>query len=746
MAYAFSAIDELLKGSQPGSDIQGSDIFASGSPQQVGAQTQGTAKDGDGIQSKTVDEGGGVSNAANPGAVSSGSDTATDSNLAADRIAVKENVGKTEKPSAIDSMRDQLAANTTRLQSEADAYLAGEKGKQQYSSDKNTVAAATNANRDQGAFDYISSLLGTGKAKQAGEFEASDVGVKDVDYLKTDAGLKQLITKGKDPRFSSGMAAFDLRALKKTPEFNQTIGGIQQGQKDLYSRAGALGDELATQVGEYGQGQLTEAQKAVRRYLGDSRDELTRVNEAEAMAYNRDLAGLDLAALGDPARQVAAQAVRGRLDQTTPYASNFVDPNAVAERDFIRRNRELGAQDFVSRDEAARYNNIMSLLGEGGQNWLESAALPENNYTVDNAALERALLADAQSKYGVYEDQTNQEIQRIRNEAQARGDAEDARLAALLETQGTADWQRQQGRAALEGSSFYDAMKDFITPDMYDAATGYQLTAPEMRDLGWEDMLRADEAENLNRLSGTIGAGQDYYAGSYTANDPNRFNSGLYLADMEERLRQARGVTPSQQSGIPNTGISLGGNVASGAPDISIPGLPGTNDAIRESKALGGAVGEVGQNIGNAAQDYLVSGLESAPGGKGATGSYAKARESAEAEAAQAAARRAANERRSTQPRGNRGGFGFGSRLGDSIGGAVGLSKDAIKQLEADALRKRLYEANDSIVSNTKAAGGSVANAVKGAVGDVVSGAKNVGGDIAKTAKRINPFKKFRRF
>ena len=227
MAYAFSAIDELLKGSQPGSDIQGSDIFASGSPQQVGAQTQGTAKDGDGIQSKTVDEGGGVSNAANPRAVSSGSDTGTDSNLTADRIAVKENVGKTEKPSAIDSMRDQLAANTTRLQSEADAYLAGEKGKQQYSSDENTVAAATNANRDQGAFDYISSLLGTGKAKQAGEFEASDVGVKDVDYLKTDAGLKQLITKGKDPRFSSGMAAFDLRALKKTPEFNQTIGGIQ---------------------------------------------------------------------------------------------------------------------------------------------------------------------------------------------------------------------------------------------------------------------------------------------------------------------------------------------------------------------------------------------------------------------------------------------------------------------------------------------------------------------------------------
>ena len=730
MAYAFSAIDELLKGTPSGGEVQPSNIFAAESAPTVGAQTQATANKED-TGTKTVSEGTMDAAPSNPSATGK-STPSMDTNITADRAAITENIGKTQKPSAIDSMKGQLEANTERLQKEADQYLGKEKEKQNYTYDQNTVNAATRANRDEGAYNYISSLLGNTKAKEAGDFAASDVGVKNIDYLDTDAGLKKLISQGKDPRYSAGMSAFDLRTLRKTPEFNRNIADIKQQQKSLYGDVDTLSDDLAKQIQSYGAEQLGTAQSAVRGYLSSAQDRLRQQNEDEALAYNRDLAGLDLAALGDPVRQEAAAAVRARLEAANPYASRFIDPNSVDAKDFIRRNQELSAQDFISGDEAATYNNIMKLLGGGGQTWSESLGTPDQNYNIDRTALENQLLSNAESRYNIYAGETGSEIQRMKDAAEARANQEDARLAGLLDTQGTSDWQNEQAKQALEGSDFYKAMEKYITPEMLNAS-GYINEAPALADLGWQDVLSNEEALKLNELSGSIGAGQNYQGGGYNPMDPNRFDQDRYLADMRQRLieRQALG------SGSVSPSINVSGGDSAG-------GGQSFGDAL--SQGPGGLASGAGV-LGEAAKDYIVDYANTMPGGEAITGTANKAFNSAEARQAMAAREAAAralnynNSPYSTYSSGP-GSWGGGSNS------PVNLPVSPYKAAEEAALRARLLAANKAYDASQGVKGtvGDIVSGVKNVGGDIASGAKNVGGDIARAAKKItSPFKKLRR-
>lgn len=706
MAYAFSAIDELLKGQQGGEPVQGSNIFAAESPTQVGAQTQ---DGGEGSMeaetgTKTVAEGGTGTGtkATTPEATGGTESQAATAKTVADKAAVQANIGKTAEPAALGGIKQQLEANQQRLQKEAEDYMKTEQGRQTYAYDQPTVQRAISG-QDQGAFDYIGQLLGTQSAKPVKEFKASDVGVRDVDYLGTEAGLKQLLARGKDPRYTGGMAAFDLRALQKTPGFGQTVRDIQGEQERLQQAVGTTAQDVESRAGLYGEQQLAGAKESVQGLLRAAQNALVQGNIDEAAMYNQQLQGLDVGAIGGEAAAQAAENLRQRISGVDPYVSGFIDPALVDPRAYLSRGQELGAERFVSADEAAQFNRIMSLLGEGGQAWSESLPVTDaaTNFAIDRAALENQLLQEAQGRYGAYETQTQGQIEAIRQAAQARADAEDARRAAVLAGQEAPEWARSEAQRAIEEAGIQGADVGYLDP------TQYMGTTPDLGDLGAADVMTAAEAEEINRLGRTIRGGPTgEVAGGYSLADPNRFDRERFLEDMRRVVNERAALA----QGVPGFETMAGGGTGGGGAG----GLP-------------------------SAQDFLVSAAEQLPGGKGVTGAVRQAYDMISPVTD--------FYRRQYTPQIGRGGF---SSMGVPRGIAEPIQSAANKATET-YLRQRLMAANQAL----EADGGIVERAV----GDVVSGAKQLGGQLAAGAKQLggdiasgvketirNPFNRLRRW
>lgn len=723
MAYAFSAIDELLKGQQGGEPVQGSNIFAAESPAQVGAQTQDGADRSMEAETgtKTVAEGGmGTGDKATTPEAGGGKESqAATTKSMADKAAVQANIGKTAEPTALEGIKGQLAANQARLKKEAEDYMKAEKGRQTYAYDQPTVQRAISG-QDQGAFDYIGQLLGTQSAKPVEEFKASDVGVKDVDYLGTEAGMKQLLARGKDPRYTGGMAAFDLRALQKTPGFGQTVRDIQGEQERLQQAVGTTAQDVEGRAGLYGEQQLAGAKESVQGLLRAAQNALVQGNIDEAAMYNQQLQGLDVGAIGGEAAAQAAENLRQRISGVDPYVAGFIDPASVDPRAYLSRGQELGAERFVSADEAAQFNRIMSLLGEGGQAWSESLPVTDaaTNYAVDRAALENQLLQEAQRGYGAYEATTQGQIDAIRQAAQARADAEDARRAAVLAGQEAPEWARGEAQRAIEEAGIQGADVGYLDP------TQYMGTAPDLGDLGAADVMTAAEAEEINRLGRTIRGGPTgEVAGSYALADPNRFERERFLEDMRRVVNERAALA----QGVPSPSVGgLAGGGGTGTPiDQSLAGAP-------EALAQGARV------LGEGAQDFLVDYIEGRPGGKAYTGT----------------ARRAYDVispavdfyRRQYAPQFGRGG-GFSS-MGVPQDVAAPIQSAADRATEA-YLRQRLMAANQALEAGGGMAERAVGDVVAGAKqlgGQVAAGAKQLGGDIASGVKETirNPFRRLR--
>ena len=113
-----------------------------------------------------------------------------------------------------------------------------------------------------------------------------------------------------------------------------------------------------------------------------------------------------------PRVDAALAAARGDMAASNPLATRFLDPNSINYGDYMARGGHLGADAFVDDREAGRYNNIQGLLDNGGDLWATSAAHTDanKNYTANQAAMSKALQADAGSKFGVYKTDTQKQI------------------------------------------------------------------------------------------------------------------------------------------------------------------------------------------------------------------------------------------------------------------------------------------------------------------------------------------------
>ena len=398
MAYAYSQIDNLLQNQQQNN----ANIFQQGQQGQ-GGQQQGQGQQGQQGQNPVITStdadstggGGGGGNSNSAGSSSSGSSHAPAFNnfQTSDSAAVGAAANKTQAPSALGQVSQQLHTADQGLQDAANSYVTTGKAGQSYSIPTGDIDKAIGG--DPGTSSSVTSLLNRSTINPVADFKAPSVTAADSGNLATDAGLQQLVARGQRPTYTSGDAAFDLGALHRTNGFNGQVSGLQGQQADLQQKANDLQISQPKAVSDYGTGQLQLAQGDAKGYLTGKSSAIDANDQAQADAKNAALAALRNPTAPDAAGQAAV--LQGLQDVDKNYtgdktAWNYQDSlhNAGVNPNLYRTvHGDYGASDFTTGDEAKQYNQIQALLGLGGSRVAAGALGPDVTY--DQAGLESGI-------------------------------------------------------------------------------------------------------------------------------------------------------------------------------------------------------------------------------------------------------------------------------------------------------------------------------------------------------------------
>lgn len=534
MAYAYSAIDDLLSNQQPAKQ----DIFAAPQPGDQGmVQTQPT---GGPEPVKTSTEGEGASGGAvtNPAAGSTSSSAGPVSDTSkSDRAAAMANVGKTSAPAALTGIGNQLTARAQGLQDEANSYVTAQKANQSYAMQAPDYEKAIAGDKDK--FAGITNLLTRQNINSVDEFKPTNVTVKDSDLLSTDAGLRNLIQRGQKPTYTAGQAQFDLGALKRTPSFQENVRALQTSQADLQKQAADYQAAKQKEVEDYGTQALQAAQTGARDYLGRQSAAIDAANEAEAAAKNKILAQYRTGGAPDSAAAIAAakDAVLKRLQQTDPRSTRFVKDAVTDPAAYASVHGDYGRDDFVSPEEAQRFNSIMQLLGQGDVRSASSALGPD--YSYDQDAIQNKLLDQTSKLRSSADTADTAELKKIIAAAQLRADQDDARRK--IDPAKVIASEAAKARAGI-GNAF---LPYFQGDESFDASPYFTQNAA---DLGASDVYSQKEADRLNWLAQDLGRNDHYQAGTkqlgqagYTFNAP-AYQAALtsFISSQIPRIEQQR--------------------------------------------------------------------------------------------------------------------------------------------------------------------------------------------------------------
>jgi hypothetical protein len=564
MAYAFAKTVDQVTGGQDPDKI---DVFGGGGGsvfQQPGADVQAattkTSTAGD------LGEAGGSGGGGGEGAAEMKEPAAPDQSK-----ALEANIGKTQAPAAIQGIRGQVKAGQEGLQQAADEYTKAYKTEYNRALDKSELDKALQGGGE--ATKKVSSDLAKTSAGPVKGFEgASDYGVSDVKYLQNDAGLKHLASRGQDPRYSSGMAAFDVMLMNKDKNFQNLVNQVRGEASALEQTIQETPDTLREAAQTYADTSLSDWQKGARDYIGAAKADTMAENVRDAEQYITNVAANNLL----PEAQKQAEAERQAMENE--IVARFGERGLKQFRDtygstnfgdYIRAADTSGIdyRSMLDEDEATLLNQAAYLLGEGGQAYGAAGDLgPDFEFDADR------LWADIMGGTGAARRKADEagetRMDEILGAAQTRADEEDAAIAGMAgegysqildeAVRGFAgdiplinepDWRGMDDPEMIDMSrltpgtdEYFQAQEhnrmvadfvpeerperrdrtgetwlDYYDPSMLEGFTGGSLAesnpALASQDLVDLDMLTQEEADELNAIAADIGVRGGYQAG-----------------------------------------------------------------------------------------------------------------------------------------------------------------------------------------------------------------------------------------
>lgn len=567
MAYAFSSIKRAMQG--PTADADKQDIFGGQATTTNTVEEQQQLGGNAGVKTSTEGEIGG-SSAGSPEGQSEAPAT-VEQGQSAGRAALRASLGKTKSPKALDDVSAAITARDQELTKEADTYTSAAKPKFNYAVGNEDIEKAIGG--DVETQGKVKGLLGKATIDPVDSFKPeTDVQVQDAIKLQSDPGLQELMARGQGPTYSRGESAFDLRALKRTPGFTNTLGAIAASQEALNQRKRDLGGTTTKAVEEYGKGQLDAAKKGATDYLVGQETALAESNAAQAKEAQDKLDNLRRQGLSATAGDVKAvlrdlQAKYGEID---PRVVRFIEQaagvnlkgesvynlaSAKIDPGQFQKFRETpyAADDFYDEGEASRFNSIMGLLGKGGPQKV-AGAQDAGAYSFDRDAYADAVSQGAYGMRGEQDTKNLSEIDEIRRLAQERADAADAGWLGLNPGD---EATRLAAEARGSGGSFFDPnLAQYYEKYFPKGETGIDPASfytGDTRDLQWSDVLSASDAAKMNALAEDAAIDDRYSAGSAALGSQASFNRDAYLNALRAKIDEAikRDATPVAPTDAP---------------------------------------------------------------------------------------------------------------------------------------------------------------------------------------------------
>lgn len=443
MAYAFSALNNVI-----GQQANQNNIFNqnnTANPNQNGQQT--TQSSSTNMNSAPPQQ---PSAPAPVSAQTIGGDQSS-----ATRAAFKANTGKTDQPKALGDIDSQIQNNQQRLQDEANNYTQNQQSKIQQATSYTDGDLDAAAGNDLNAANKIKDLYNSQSAPVE-RFGATDINIKDADLLGTNEGLKSLVSRGQDENYTGGMASFDLGVLQKDPRFSSLIQGLSGKASALGQQERDLEDQKTNDLQTLADNSYTQAKAGILSGVNTRTNAINQANAQEAAAANQRL--VELRQNGNPEAEKAflnslSDNVKAKLMAADPKAAALMNTSNINARDYLKVRGDYNANDFVSGDEASRFNNLMSLIGSGGTLAASNPLDPELSF--DQSGVEQKLLTDTLAARDVQRTAEQKKADQLAQAAKVKADA-----IAKKEAETRAAYEAYQAKAAADAlAARQEAMK-----------------------------------------------------------------------------------------------------------------------------------------------------------------------------------------------------------------------------------------------------------------------------------------------
>ena len=468
-------------------------------------------------------------------------------------------MGKTQTPAALDTVQQGITDANSGLAQRAQQYTQTQEANQNYGLDTSVLDQAIAGNSNAGT--STTGLLNRQNINAVDSFDPGNTTVQNADLLSTPAGLRQLNAIGQGPQYTPGMSAFDTMLLQKDPNYNASVQNLQKQNADLQTNAAAQPAALQQTVTDYGNQNLAAAQAAAKGYLTTQQQAVLAAEQASADAANKGLTGLDHTAIQNAALAGVMPQATSALDTqfgtgraAAQLAALNIDPSK-----YITYASQYDPSQFTSADQAQKYNQINTLLGNGGLAQVASAGSAPSPYTVDTQGLLNAL-KDPAAAARMQQDTTDQGsiskiLQDATTQAAATNKTNSAAAANYLPTLQTLGQSIIPGlNSSLAPYETADNLSSFNKQYAASNPINPYYTTP----LQAQDVLGQPQVDQLTALQkdlyGTGPGATNYSVGQYaTPQAPGAVDNTAYTKALTDYLQGLvpAGTPPPATGGLP---------------------------------------------------------------------------------------------------------------------------------------------------------------------------------------------------
>jgi hypothetical protein len=491
MAFAFSQINKLLEDE---GKPQQSNIFAADQGGQDPSQGGEGANLGQGQGVKTSTEG---DMAGGGGGSGTAAENVPMEMKKQDARVLKRNVGKVDTPDFTKSMQSQLSEADKSLQSEADKYIEGA-GKQAstYTVDDKTLDSAVGG--DQAAQDAARKALSAEMVDYEDFTPQTQYQFDNVANLDSSAGLDQLLKGESRGKLSAREIAFDRGILERSPEFIKIREALKGQQSSLIDKAGQMSTGKTEEAQKLIDTAIGNAKTGVETGLSNREKQLLKENEAEAAGINKARTEMQKAGIPKEVQDQVIAIKKGlagtyedslRMDQMLMNAG--IDPSK-----FMTWNTNVTAQDVIDEKEASKFNNILSLLGKGGDAYIAGKGAGDA-FSFDKNKASDAIVATAQQDRKNTDTKLNTEMADLIKAIEGRvGTQNESRKVRYSQQQ-----QALLNRIRNELGGDFNKLNLEQVNAMFSGPNEY----------GFDNVMSAKEADRLNAILGELGSKNKRY-------------------------------------------------------------------------------------------------------------------------------------------------------------------------------------------------------------------------------------------